>query len=74
STKIIEPILSIFYMFKQHSYLNTRPYEPIVHGTFGIDQSEPLDMFIMRKKKDLEQIIKTFFYIRGFGYPDYKGI
>ncbi|CAG8726849.1 17335_t:CDS:1, partial [Cetraspora pellucida] len=58
----------------KHSYLYTDPYEPIVYGTFGIDQHKPLDMFIIRKIEDLIQIIKNFFYIRGFEHPEYEGI
>ncbi|CAG8634238.1 42725_t:CDS:2, partial [Gigaspora margarita] len=73
-SKEIEELTNKKATLSEHLYLNTRPYEPIVHGTFGIDQPEPLDMFIMRKKEDLEQIIKNFFYIRGFGHPDYEGI
>ncbi|CAG8738775.1 12434_t:CDS:1, partial [Dentiscutata heterogama] len=54
------------------------PYEPIVHGAFGIDQPEPLDMFIIRNIKDLIQIIEDFFNVvisrsNGFGHPDYDG-
>ena len=45
-----------------------------MHGTFGIDQPKPLDMFIIRKIEDSIQIIKNFFYIRGFGHPDYEGL
>ncbi|CAG8838028.1 30091_t:CDS:2, partial [Gigaspora margarita] len=45
-----------------------------VHGTFGIDQPKPLDMFIIRKIEDSIQIIKNFIYIRGFGHPDYDGL
>ncbi|CAG8743661.1 41552_t:CDS:2 [Gigaspora margarita] len=58
----------------QHSYLYAAPYEPIVHGTFGIEQPKPLDMFIIRNKEDLIQIIENFFYIRGFGHPEYEGL
>ncbi|RIB15714.1 hypothetical protein C2G38_2191778 [Gigaspora rosea] len=35
-----------------HSYLYTEPFEPVVHGTFGIDQPKPLEMFIIRKIED----------------------
>ncbi|CAG8854213.1 7262_t:CDS:1, partial [Gigaspora margarita] len=48
----------------KHSYLYTEPYEPIVYGTFGIDQPKPLDMFIIRKKEYLIQIIKNSFNIK----------
>ncbi|CAG8850750.1 554_t:CDS:1, partial [Gigaspora margarita] len=58
----------------RHSYLYTEPFEPVVHGTFGIGQPKPLDMFIIRKTEDSIQIIKNFFYIRGFGHPDYDGL
>ncbi|CAG8822816.1 27868_t:CDS:2, partial [Racocetra persica] len=54
------------------------PYEPIVHGTLEINQSEPLDMLVIRIIEDLIQIVKDFFTIvingsNGFGHPDYNG-
>ncbi|CAG8459283.1 27161_t:CDS:2 [Gigaspora margarita] len=66
-----EKILVLKINKSKHSYLYTEPYEPIVHGTFGIDQPEPLDMFIIQY---LKQIIKNSFYIKGFGHPDYDEI
>ncbi|RIB29398.1 hypothetical protein C2G38_2155466 [Gigaspora rosea] len=61
----------------QHSYLYTEPFEPVVHGTFGIDQSKTLDMFIIQEYSI--QIIRDFFDeitvgSRGFGHPDHDGI
>ncbi|CAG8798974.1 22542_t:CDS:2, partial [Racocetra persica] len=47
------------------------PYEPIVHGTFGVDQSEPWDILI-KQIKDL--IAEIMVGSRGFGYSDYNGL
>ncbi|CAG8654458.1 14560_t:CDS:2, partial [Gigaspora rosea] len=60
----------------QHSYLYTEPFEPVVHGTFGIDQPKTLVMFIIRKIEDSIQIIRDFFAeiivgSHGFGHPDH---
>ncbi|CAG8853861.1 41378_t:CDS:1, partial [Gigaspora margarita] len=57
------------------------PFEPVVHGTFGIDQPKTLDTFIIRKIEDVIQIIDQIRYFfaeisvgsRGFGHPDHYG-
>ncbi|CAG8792501.1 13433_t:CDS:1, partial [Gigaspora rosea] len=53
----------------QHSYLYTDPYEPIVHGTFGVDQS---NWNIVVQIKDLYDEIMGG-GSRGFRHPDYDG-
>ncbi|CAG8822689.1 1513_t:CDS:1, partial [Dentiscutata erythropus] len=53
----------------KHSYLYTDPYEPIVHGTFGIDQYK--FWYIIDKLSDFFAEIKA--RSRGFGHPDYDG-
>ncbi|CAG8625682.1 11653_t:CDS:2 [Cetraspora pellucida] len=63
----------------KHSYLYTDPYEPIVHGTFGVDQTELWNIFIIRNIKELIQISEDFFNVviirsHGFGHPDYDGL
>ncbi|CAG8604617.1 18407_t:CDS:2 [Dentiscutata erythropus] len=56
-----------------HTYLYIEPYEPVVHGTFGIDQ--PASMGIMCS---MVNSVKDFFAEvinggRGFGNPNYDG-
>ncbi|RIB01029.1 hypothetical protein C2G38_2232090 [Gigaspora rosea] len=73
--------LGIAVKQSRHSYLYTEPFEPVVHGTFGIDQPKTLDMFIIRKIEDLIQIIdqiRDFFAeiivgSRGFSHPHHVG-
>ncbi|CAG8725539.1 23231_t:CDS:1, partial [Gigaspora rosea] len=46
------------------------PFEPVVHGTFGIVQPKPLDMFIDQIRDFFAEITAGS---RGFGHPDYDG-
>ncbi|CAG8725627.1 12622_t:CDS:2 [Gigaspora margarita] len=67
-----------FFKQSRHSYLYTEPFEPVVHGTFGIDQPKTLDVFIIRKIEDSIQIISDFFTeiiagSHGFGHPCHDG-
>ncbi|CAG8487015.1 11056_t:CDS:2 [Scutellospora calospora] len=56
-----------------HAYLYVEPYEPIVHGTYDIDQTESWKL--LRTITDL--ILNFFSEIlnggRGFGSPNYDG-
>ncbi|CAG8503764.1 1243_t:CDS:2 [Racocetra persica] len=52
-----------------YSYLYTDPYEPVVHGTFGVGQSETLYMFMIQNIKDF--IAEIMAGSRGFGHTDY---
>ncbi|CAG8823514.1 21162_t:CDS:1, partial [Gigaspora rosea] len=53
----------------KHSYLYIEPYEPIVHGTFGVDQNK--FWYIIDQLSDFFAEIKG--RSRGFGHPDYNG-
>ncbi|CAG8814942.1 25504_t:CDS:1, partial [Gigaspora rosea] len=53
----------------KHSYLYTDPYEPIVHGTFGVDQSN-WNIIALQIKDIFAEIMAGS---RGFGHPDYDG-
>ncbi|CAG8738129.1 4376_t:CDS:2 [Dentiscutata erythropus] len=60
--------------WSKHSYLYTKPYEPIVHGTFD----NQLELLYMPEMVSME-IIKDFFAEimaggRGFGQSDYNGL
>ncbi|CAG8517002.1 906_t:CDS:2 [Racocetra persica] len=56
-----------------HTYLYIEPYEPVVHGTFGIDQPAPLGLVwsVINSIKDFfAEVINGG---RGFGNPNYDG-
>ncbi|CAG8834125.1 42629_t:CDS:1, partial [Gigaspora margarita] len=51
-----------------HSYLYIEPFEPIVHGTFGVGQFK---LWYIDQIRDLFAEIMAG--SRGFGHPDYDG-
>ncbi|CAG8671441.1 2972_t:CDS:2 [Cetraspora pellucida] len=56
-----------------HTYLYIEPYEPVVHGTFGIDQPAPFGLMwsVINSVKDFfAEVINGG---RGFGNPNYDG-
>ncbi|CAG8704715.1 10165_t:CDS:2 [Gigaspora margarita] len=56
-----------------HTYLYIEPYEPVVHGTFGVDQPASLGIMwsIVNSVKDFfAEVINGG---RGFGNPNYDG-
>ncbi|CAG8602177.1 5996_t:CDS:2 [Cetraspora pellucida] len=72
---IIDRVLYSFaYLGKSHhTYLYIEPYEPVVHGTFGIDQPAPFGLMwsVINSVKDFfAEVINGG---RGFGNPNYDG-
>ncbi|CAG8671085.1 10474_t:CDS:1, partial [Racocetra persica] len=50
------------------------PYKPIVHGTFGVDQSEPWDVLIKQIIIIKDLIAEIIVGSRGFSHSDYNGL
>lgn len=68
-------ILLLIWAVKKshHTYLYIEPYEPVVHGTFGVDQPASLGIMwsIVNSVKDFfAEVINGG---RGFGNPNYDG-
>ncbi|CAG8513469.1 26501_t:CDS:2 [Racocetra persica] len=55
---------------RQYSYLYIEPYEPVEHGTFGVDQSN-WNIIALRIKDIFAGIMAG---CRGFEHPDYDGV
>ncbi|KAF0455587.1 hypothetical protein F8M41_001468 [Gigaspora margarita] len=67
-------ILVIWTIKRSHNtYLYVEPYEPIVHGTYDVDQTDSWDLL-----RTITTLIYDFFSEimkggRGFGSPNYDG-
>ncbi|CAG8477326.1 11943_t:CDS:2 [Funneliformis caledonium] len=57
----------------QNTYLYVEPYEPVVHGTFGVDQSMSLGIVCSVVNSIRDFVAEVMNGGRGFGSPSYDG-